>query len=451
MPFESDGVYAGIPYWVLSDSSIRAMLQGGLVRFKDMEQFLAAADNTTTIPRASRYNLSQDTLENTNGRQANIPASVRPIDHYSILLEAIHRAEHNSAQLRALVYERARFNLKREFLFGNSSLGLAEVVQHINDFELAVARIEAPAVAAKPSPGYREQLQRNEIDHSSTGSAVQIMPPAAASAMFEAPPHTIWYDRKLEPRPIKVWPYLQAATLLFSSLLVAIIFIGAEIIVGAFWYAPKEPPRIEIARNQSSAGKTALSRGNSGEESARPTNIASKIPFPLPTSFGIYALSDSTLSKLEALPIRIPAPRVPLSAEITKPSVTTISGNKPAFILFRRDLLNNAPESVSLRVVARIEHETKFVGGKPTIKKLEAAWRVRNVSRKYKVSPIAGHPEMVIAHADDNQALAAGRYVIVLSGFGYEFTVDGQLQSPAHCLDAFESLNGTVFSDCKRA
>ena len=256
--------------------------------------------------------------------------------------------------------------------------------------------------------------------------------------MFEGP--TSYYlvdDRKLEPRPIKVWPYLQAATLLFSSLLVAIIFIGAEIIVGAFWYAPKEPPRIEIARNQSSAGKTALSRGNSGEESARPTNIASKIPFPLPTSFGIYALSDSTLSKLEALPIRIPAPRVPLSAEITKPSVTTISGNKPAFILFRRDLLNNAPESVSLRVVARIEHETKFVGGKPTIKKLEAAWRVRNVSRKYKVSPIAGHPEMVIAHADDNQALAGGRYVIVLSGFGYEFTVDGQLQSPAHCLDAF--------------
>ena len=33
-----------------------------------------------------------------------------------LLQEAIKTAEHNSSQLRALVYERARFNLKRDIL-----------------------------------------------------------------------------------------------------------------------------------------------------------------------------------------------------------------------------------------------------------------------------------------------------------------------------------------------
>lgn len=450
-PFESDGVYAGIPFWVLPDLSVRAMLQAELVKFKTMDQFRVAVDNAKPPASALRPVLPQDLPENTNGLKANITPSARPPDYYSVLLEAIHRAEHNSAQLRALVYERARFNLKREFLFGYASLGLAEVVQHVNDFELAVARIEANAVDAKPSPAYREQLQRHEVDYSSSGGEIQISPPKAPPAMFEGPsPYYFVEDRKLEWWPIKARPYLQITALLLGSSLIAIIFIGAGIIAGALWRSPKEPPRIEIGRNQPTIRQTSDSRGDAGENGAGSTNISLKVPFPLPTSFGIYALSDGKLSKLEVLPIRIPAPRVPLSAEITNPSITTISGNKPVFILFRRDLLNKAPENVSLRVVARVEHETKFVGGKPTTTNLEPAWRVRNISREYKVSPIVDHPEMVMAHADDDLVLAAGRYVLVLDSFGYDFMVDGPIQSPAHCLDGFETVNGTVFSECRK-
>ena len=40
-PFEADGVYNSIPYRVLSDHSIEAMMPGGLVRFANMDQFVA--------------------------------------------------------------------------------------------------------------------------------------------------------------------------------------------------------------------------------------------------------------------------------------------------------------------------------------------------------------------------------------------------------------------------
>ena len=42
-PFEPDGVYNSIPYRVLPDCSIEAMMPGGLVKFKDMDQLVATS------------------------------------------------------------------------------------------------------------------------------------------------------------------------------------------------------------------------------------------------------------------------------------------------------------------------------------------------------------------------------------------------------------------------
>lgn len=110
------------------------MMPGGVVKFKNMDQFVASSESA---PKSTN-------LTHPNADRRDVPG--RPLDYYSILLEAINGAKQNSAQLRALVYERARFNLKRDVLFGYSSMGLADVVRQINEFELAVARIEASAV-----------------------------------------------------------------------------------------------------------------------------------------------------------------------------------------------------------------------------------------------------------------------------------------------------------------
>ena len=94
-------------------------------------------------------------VESQDQQRAQIAASQAPLDYYAILVDAIRKTEQNSAQLRALVYERARFHLKREALFGYSSLGMADILRHINELELAIARIETTAVDQQQLPTYR--------------------------------------------------------------------------------------------------------------------------------------------------------------------------------------------------------------------------------------------------------------------------------------------------------
>ena len=53
-PFEPEGVYSSIPYRVLPDSSIEAMMPGGLVKFKNMDLFLAASGSGLTGTNVER-------------------------------------------------------------------------------------------------------------------------------------------------------------------------------------------------------------------------------------------------------------------------------------------------------------------------------------------------------------------------------------------------------------
>src|SRR5690242_11909731 len=105
-PFEPEGVYCSIPYRVLPDNSIEAMMPGGLVKFKNLDLFLASSGGATAGTGVERSVLSRDFLENTGNQNSNVPAPIRPLDFYSILQDAIETAKHNSSQLRALVYER---------------------------------------------------------------------------------------------------------------------------------------------------------------------------------------------------------------------------------------------------------------------------------------------------------------------------------------------------------
>ena len=76
--FDNDGDYSGILYRVLPDSSIDAMLPTGLVNFKNIDQFMAAAVNNSA---AGTLDLkSNGVLENTNGQRANIPAKAKSLD-----------------------------------------------------------------------------------------------------------------------------------------------------------------------------------------------------------------------------------------------------------------------------------------------------------------------------------------------------------------------------------
>src|SRR5262252_2948428 len=88
-PFEPEGVYCSIPYRVLPDSSIEALMPGGLVKFRSMDLFLAASGSPTVDTSVDRSIVVHDALGNAGKR--NVLA--RPLDYYSILQEAIKTAK----------------------------------------------------------------------------------------------------------------------------------------------------------------------------------------------------------------------------------------------------------------------------------------------------------------------------------------------------------------------
>ena len=450
-PFEPDGVYNSIPYRVLPDCSIEAMMPGGLVRFKDMDQLVA------TSRSAPADNGAHSQLV---GRSADVPAPARPHDYYSILLEAINATKQNSAQLRALVYERARFNLKRDVLFGYSSMGLADVVRQIDEFERAVVRIEANAVDDPPHLPHREQAYRDhdepaDIAHETDakpGTTVQVLPPEPVPPLYAGLTSNQRADNFHLARLAE--EFVRHVRFANKSIGVALLGIAILAIIGTvfvtvLWPSHKVSSPIAVANKLPQTGETAAAHDSANEETPAPTDNSPKVAFPLPNSFGIYVLSDNKLTELEPLPISIPDARIALSAEIDKPSATTISDERPAFILFRRDLLNNVPQKIMLRVIAHMARETKIVGGKAGTTNIDGAWRIRNISRELKISPIPGQREMVIARLDGDVPLATGRYALVLNRTGYDFAVKGTVQSPEFCLEKFETSSGSVFNQCR--
>jgi hypothetical protein len=447
-PFEPDGVYCNIPYRVLPDSSIEAMMSGGLVKYKNMDQFLAASGSATAYTNVGRSVVSYDLLGNADERNSNIPSSMWSLDYYSILREAIKTAEHSPSQLRALVYERARFNLKRDILYGHSSMGLAEVVQHVKEFELAVARIESNVEGIDP----RSPQQTAWPDETETNSrdAVEILPATRTASRYAELSPIRWSDNFQHVRlPDEFLRYLRSANRFIGFAILGMAFIGAIVVLVMLWPLPKASHQIETTNKVPQVNGPAVTQTSLSENDLPPTEASTKLPFPLPTSFGIYVLNDNKLTELEALPINVPDPRVAISAEIKTPSTVTISEHKPVFILFRRDLLNNAPQKVMLRVVARMAQETKIVNNKPVITKIEGAWRIRNVSHELKIFPIPGQREMVVARLDDEVSLPAGRFALVMNRLGYDFTIDGPEQAPESCLEGFEAATGNVFTQCR--
>ena len=472
-PFAPDGVYADVPYRVLPDCSIEAMTPEGLVKFENMDQFTASADGALAInnvepstiapdglegaseaghstissdilegaSEAGHSTISSDVLEGASEQKTNVAASARPRDYYSILLETIKNTEKNPARLRALVYERARFNFKQNILFGHPSMRLTDIMRHANDFEFAIDRIEANSSDGQPNLAYQNNeggladnidldAPGDQFARSASNKSGQLVPYVAPNQIQQF--DNSQYDRRLDD----IVPRVRFANQLIGILILGILFIGTVIVAGILWHSPVVSPQIIVANNPPKPVETAAEK-------------SPQVSFPLPTSYGIYVLSNNKITELESLPIAIPNSRVALSAEIKKPPTTTISDDKPAFILFRRDLLNNAPPKITLRVVARMTRETKIVGGKAETTNIEGSWRIRNISREFKVSPIPGQREMIIARPDNDETLAAGRYMLVLNKIGYDFTIEGPVKSPEFCLERFEAASGSIYVQCK--
>jgi hypothetical protein len=143
---------------------------------------------------------------------------------------------------------------------------------------------------------------------------------------------------------------------------------------------------------------------------------------------------------------RVPDERIAMSTPVTQASRTTVPDGKTRFVLFRRDLAENAPDRVEVRVVARVVRALTFdAKGKPGFSAVTEPWNIRNLAYELRVRPIAGNPEMLLVQSEKADfMLPSGRYVLVLKDRGYDFTVAGKVTDVAQCLERTDAAKRGV-------
>jgi hypothetical protein len=173
----------------------------------------------------------------------------------------------------------------------------------------------------------------------------------------------------------------------------------------------------------------------------------------IPTTFGVYAISDGKLYPLELLPGRAPSPRVAISAAISAPSKTVLPDRHVKFIVFRRNSATNALDRAEVRVIAKVAQTRKFdPAGKPVIAKVaDDIWVIRNISYSYRTAPFKGQPDMYeVLGEDAEKPLAAGRYALILKDEAYDFSIAGEITDSRQCLESLAAANGAFYTECSK-
>jgi hypothetical protein len=377
------------------------------------------------------------------------------IEYALILSKMINSVKDDPAQMRSMVYEFARARLKIEASWAERS----ERNRLLGALETAIEGVEAFSVRREDKerlPDFSGHPGEAIAGPSSTDlTTVSALTPAQRdvvlpSRAYRHPEVQTVVEIRTRTLASTLAPYCIGALLLGALAGVVYYREAIPLLREALNSAPAAPtvakpivqPSIEVAGQQGQAA------GGARDASA----VSPALPFPVPSDYGVYALHNGALSELSRLPEQVPDKRIAVSTPVNQPSRTTISDGKARFILFRRDLVGNAPERIDVRVVARIVRVLAFDSkGKPSLSPVSDAWNIRNQSYEFRVRPIPGNPEMLMVQPENPDfILPAGRYVLALRDQGYDFTVAGEVTDLAHCLERTDAANGAFYSQCQK-
>ncbi|MCK1362244.1 hypothetical protein [Bradyrhizobium sp. 199] len=209
--------------------------------------------------------------------------------------------------------------------------------------------------------------------------------------------------------------------------------------------APNSPESQPTASPPPVVGETAERTPDSQKEPAQPAQPS----MPLPTTFGVYALSEGQLHELKPVPSKVPDRRVAISAAINTPSATTLMDGDVKFIVFRPDGGVDA-SGTEVRVVAKVSRAMGVdATGRAAMVSAGDSWVIRSMSHPYKVGPVDDQPRMLLLQPEqDGFTLSPGRYVVVIKGIGYDFTVAGTVTDPNQCVERINAANGAFYSPC---
>jgi hypothetical protein len=378
------------------------------------------------------------------------------IEYALTLQRVISTVKDDPAQLRLTIYEFARARLKIDTSWAEES----ERNRLAAALETAIQGVEAFSAR-------REQNER--IQPNPTAQIGQAAPPVAS------PSTTIATVGPLTPAPEDILapervylrsdfqPVVEVRTQSLGSMLAGFCvgMLLLAVVAGLAYY--KEPLPLfgerfsgltspTVAKQVAPQSADTQSSAAAVDAKTAAASSGSPLPFPLPSDYGIYALSNGALTELSVLPERVPDKRIAMSTPVTQASRTTVPDGKTRFVLFRRDLAENAPDRVEVRVVARVVRALTFdAKGKPGFSAVMDAWNIRNRAYELRVRPIAGNPEMLLVQSEKADfTLPSGRYVLVLKDRGYDFTVAGNVTDVAQCLERTDAANGEFYSECQK-
>jgi hypothetical protein len=387
-------------------------------------------------------------------------------DTYSTLSQLVAQVSRDHTQLRGLIYEFARAKLRRELYPHFLDGAWSEIEKQVLGLERAIVRVEADfgqtaqplqptSFLSGPSSDRSTSLSHlQQTGAASTHYVESLLRGAAQNASLSL--HSPRADPSFLGRHLRsrFWRNIQ---LLLAIAIGVTIYVDVDpqsilkrLAAGSFAMSIRESPKPAV--EQTTAGipikESDVSKSGASEGTPRPRGPS----IPVPAEYGAFALSAGHLIELEQLPIKVPDPRVAISAAFPVPGKIHIPAGELQFVAYRRDLANSTPDRVEIRVIAQLMRALSFdaQGHPKTTAVVEPTWVVRSKSYELSVAPFAGNPEMILMRlAVPDLVLPAGRYALVLKGVGYDFTIDGPLADKAHCLERTEGLDTSFYSECK--
>ncbi len=387
--------------------------------------------------------------------EATSAANLPSVDFSSVLTRTIESIRDDPAQLRNAIYELARIKLQKEASAKSPPLSILETRRLMLALETAIERVETFS-------SQQDISQANQSPHGITGNTgIDFGPFAAARdpvVVIDRPPArehashaAAASSAATSKRNVTGWPRrLGAGPLARTAAVTAVA--AALIVIAGRQFAPLGGAPAALSAFMPKVFRSDPSMQGTAENAPQqqPAAAAPSTALPLPSVYGVYAISDGQLAELTALPGRVPDPKVFMSTPINAPSHITLPDGKLTFIVYRRDIASAAPERVPVRVIAKVMRAMTFNAGQANTASVGDQWTIRGTSYDLRVAPVTDNAEMLMLRPESPDfAFPAGRYGLVLKGQAYDFTVAGDIVEPAQCLERVEATNGAFYSECR--
>ena len=374
----------------------------------------------------------------------DLAAKSSELDFAIVLSRVIASIENDPAQLRSAVYELARIKLQTEL-----SINVSEKRDLALALESAIERVETVSSKhdrVKVLQSLERHTNRSEVDACEV--SIEGREPAPIT---KYPPNFLTRvvdgSRKVESS----WHWMGAAPLVRAGVFAVLGIVVCTVLdrhFGVFGRQSQQPFASVVHKIER---KPVTQASADGVQTPITMPSTQSLGFPLPSVYGIYAVSGGRLHELEPLVGRVPDQRVFMSTPIKTPSRTVLPDGRAVFIIYRRDAANGAPERVSVRVIAKVLRAMTFNAGQASTMNVQDTWTIRNISYDFRVAPLGEGSEMLIIRPESEDfVFPAGRYGLVIKGQAYDFTIAGAIIESAQCLEGIKAENGTFYSECRR-